>query len=475
MNTAVVKLDTLTDSVRTSAEDHDLRLVAGYRILVRCIVSRVIISAVRCSTHVNAFPCFLYAEGNSAVPDIIFRNFQNLAQVFIRESIFLGSCQHSVGRKASLAGSKRFLFLHQLFHLLDEIMFYFGKLKDLVHSGALSQSFIHNKISLAGRRNELLQKLFFCHGIKILRMAETVLSDLQTADGFLERLFEVLSNAHNFAHGTHLGSQLILHAFELLKRPAGELDHHIVAVRHIFIKSSVLAARDILQSKSRCQHGGYQSDRESGRLGSQGGRAGSTRVNLDNDDTVRYRVMGELYICSADNLYGFHNLIRLLLHALLTFLGNGQHRRRTEGITCVHAQRIDVLDKADSDHVAFHIADNLKLQLFPAKNRLFHQHLSHKTGLQSSCHDCLQFFFIINQTAAGAAHSIGRTENHRITELLSDGKTVLHTVGNLASGHLDAQLVHGLLKLDAVLAALNSVYLHADYLHVIFIQNSFFI
>ena len=79
MNTTVVKLNTLTDPVRAAAEDHDLRLVIGYRILIRRIVRGVIISAVLGAADMHALPGFFHAEGDSSVPHLIFRNLQKLA------------------------------------------------------------------------------------------------------------------------------------------------------------------------------------------------------------------------------------------------------------------------------------------------------------------------------------------------------------------------------------------------------------
>ncbi len=40
------------------------------------------------------------------------------------------------------------------------------------------------------------------------------------------------------------------------------------------------------------------------------------------------------------------------------------------------AQGIDVLDKADRDHVALGVADDLELQFFPAEDRFLDEHLS---------------------------------------------------------------------------------------------------
>ena len=185
--------------------------------------------------------------------------------------------------------------------------------------------------------------------------------------------------------------------------------------------------------------------------------------------------MRKLYVRSTDNLYRIYDLIRLLLHSLLTFFRNRQHRSGTERISRMHAQWIDIFNKAYRDHIALCITNYLKLQLFPSENRLLYKHLSHKTCLQSSCTYSLQFFLIIDKSAAGTAHSISRTQYHRIAQLISNRKCFVYRIRNLASRHFHAKLIHRLLKLDAVFPTFDRIHLHTDNLYIIFIKNSFFV
>ncbi len=100
-------------------------------------------------------------------------------------------------------------------------------------------------MALTGRRIQPSEQFFFRQRVKILRVPQTVTSRLQRTDRLLERLLIRFADAHNLAHGAHLCAQLVLHALELLKSPACKLDHHIVAVRHIFIQSPVLTAGNV--------------------------------------------------------------------------------------------------------------------------------------------------------------------------------------------------------------------------------------
>ena len=142
-------------------------------------------------------------------------------------------------------------------------------------------------------------------------------------DRLLECLFVGLSDTHNLADGTHLCTQLILYALELLKCPACKLDNNIVAGRNILIQSAALAAWNLIQSHTGCQHRRYQRNRETSCLGCQCGRTGGSRVDLDNDITVCLRVMRPLYVGTADYLDCFYDLVGFLLQTFLYFFRNG--------------------------------------------------------------------------------------------------------------------------------------------------------
>ena len=59
-------------------------------------------------------------------------------------------------RQASFGSEDFLFFLNQLLHLLDKVVFYFGKLVDFFHSRALAKGFIHYKMALAGSGYQFL-------------------------------------------------------------------------------------------------------------------------------------------------------------------------------------------------------------------------------------------------------------------------------------------------------------------------------
>ena len=95
MYTTIIKLNTLTDTVRSTAKDHNLTVIR-YRIGILCIICRVVICTVLRTAYMYTFPRLYDTKLFSLIADISFRNFQDLAEVFVRESVFLSLCQRFV-------------------------------------------------------------------------------------------------------------------------------------------------------------------------------------------------------------------------------------------------------------------------------------------------------------------------------------------------------------------------------------------
>ena len=117
---------------------------------------------------------------------------------------------------------------------------------DFVHRGALQQSFIHLEMPFAGRGCQHGEKLFLCLGTEFLQAAKTVAAGLQAADGLLESFLIGFADAHDLADRAHLGAEPVFHALEFFKGPAGELDDHVISVRHVFVQRAIFPAGDIL-------------------------------------------------------------------------------------------------------------------------------------------------------------------------------------------------------------------------------------
>jgi hypothetical protein len=118
----------------------------------------------------------------------------------------------------------------------------------------------------------------------------------------------------------------------------------------------------------------------------------------------------------------------------------------------VHAHRVDVLDEADGDHVTGGVANDLELELLPAEHRLLDEDLADPARLQSACRDGTQVLDVVDEPAAGAAHRVGRTDDHRVPEPCGDLLGSLDGRDRGREGHLDPETVHRLLEGETVLA-----------------------
>ena len=264
-------------------------------------------------------------------------------------------------------------------------------------------------MTFAGRSDQQFQKFFFRQFVEVLDISETITVFFQRADSFLKRFLIVFADGHDFAHCAHLSAQMILNALEFLKGPAGKLYDDVVAVRFVFIKSAVLSAGEIRQCKTGRQLCRDQGDGETSCLAGQCGGAGCTRVDFNNDDTVIYRVVRKLHIGTADDADVLYDLVSLLLQSCLNLFGDGEHRSGTEGVAGMYTHGIHVLNKANGDHVVVLVTDNFQFQLFPAENGLFYKDLTNERSLQSAGADRFQLVTVVDKTAAGTAHCIGRT------------------------------------------------------------------
>ena len=138
----------------------------------------------------------------------------------------------------------------------------------------------------------------------------------------------------------------------------------------------------------------------------------------------------------------------------------------------MHAHGVDVLDGADRDHLAFGVAHDLELELFPAEHAFLDEHFCNRRCRKTARHDGAQLFDVVYQAAARAAHGVGGAQHARVAELVGDFDGFFDRVRDLALGHLDAELGHGLLEDVAVLAAFDGVDRRADNLDAVLVEHT---
>ena len=194
----------------------------------------------------NRFPGFFQTQFHAFLSNIIFFDLQDLAQIFVRKAVFLSGDQHIIGRHTAFICQQGFFFLYQLQHLFDEPMLYFCQCVDLIYGCAFAQGFIHDEMTFTGRGYQHTKQVILRFAVKIFGMPQTIAAGFQRTDGFLEGFLVGFADTHDFAYGTHLGTQFVFYAFEFFESPAGEFDHDIITIGNIFIQSAVFAAGNIL-------------------------------------------------------------------------------------------------------------------------------------------------------------------------------------------------------------------------------------
>ena len=136
--------------------------------------------------------------------------------------------------------------------------------------------------------------------MEVLHKPETRSAALKSPDCLLKRFLVGLANAHHLADSLHLGSELVFHRAELLKRPARKLQDYIIARRCIFLKRSVAPVWNLVHRHSGGKLCRHKRNREARCLGSKRRRTRRPRIDLDDYDSPALRIMGELDVRSAD-------------------------------------------------------------------------------------------------------------------------------------------------------------------------------
>ena len=149
MYATVVKFDTLTDSVRATAKNHDLLLIR-YGRMIRCVVCGIVVSLVLCTTYVYRLPSLADTIGKSCFSDVGFLYFQNLCQIFIRETILLCLTKNIFCWNLTLLLQKCVFFLNQLLHLLNEVVFDLCHIEQFIYGRTFAKCFVHNELTLRG-------------------------------------------------------------------------------------------------------------------------------------------------------------------------------------------------------------------------------------------------------------------------------------------------------------------------------------
>ena len=275
-------------------------------------------------------------------------------------------------------------------------------------------------------------------GIVVIALAEPLDLDLveaseaglQGAQGLLQRFGKATADGHGLAHRLHRRGQRRLGAGELLEGEARNLGDDVVDGRleRGWGRAAGDVVGDLVEGVSHRELGRDLGDGETRGLGGERGRTRHARVHLDDDHPAGGRVDGELHVRAA----GLHADLtqhreRCVAHHLILFVRERQGRGHGDGIAGMDAHRIDVLDGADDDAVVVLITNDLHLVFLPTEDALLDQDLVCRRSVDAALHDVEEFFPVVGDAAAGAAHGEGGADDGRQADFgqrdqrLSDG------------------------------------------------------
>ena len=478
MYAAVVELDTLADTVRATTQDHDL--VTGRRVgLALFLVGGVQVGGVGGELGGAGIDALVHREHFELVAvaaQVLVGDTQQLGQALVREALAL-EAQHVVlvdGRQGQ--GLDLLFFFDQVFHLHQEPHVDAGQIEDFFAGHARTHGVGDIPDTLGTRHGQLaLEDAGSFRAGQVDFRVEAASAHFQATQGFLQGLLEGTADGHDFTHGLHLGGQAGVGLGEFLEGEARQLGDHVVDRRLEGGRGT--AAGDVVlqlvEGVADGQLGGDLGDREASSLGGQCRGTRNARVHLDHDHAAGVRADTELHVGTA----GFHTNFtqhrqRGVAHDLVFLVGQGLRRGNRDRVTGVHAHRVEVLDGADDDAVVLFVADHFHLVLFPTDQRFVDQQFLGWRQVQATGADFFEFFTVVGNTAASAAHGERRADDAREAQLLQHRIGLFHAVGDTRTRALQADVLHCLVEARAVFGLVDGVGVGTDHLYAELFQNA---
>ena len=136
------------------------------------------------------------------------------------------------------------------------------------------------------------------------------------------------------------------------------------------------------------------------------------------------------------------------------------------------ADGVQVLHVADGDDVALGVTHDLVLDLLPAGDALLHQNLVNGGKTQAVRGDLMQFFPVLADAAAGAAHGKGGAHDDGVADDLGKVQRVVQVLYDLGGDDGLVQLFHRILEQLAVLGAVDGIGLAGQQAHAAAVQKA---
>ena len=229
---AVVKFDTLTDTVRAAAEDHDFIAVYGRIGLALFFIGGVHVSGVGSKfrrTGVHTLVDRVQVVLVTQLTDFRFADARQFCQTRIGKALAF-QVEQEVSVEAVDAHFRHFLFqTYQLFNLYQEPAVDVGQVKHAVDGETCAEGIgdVPDTLSACvfqfaadfGQRFRVVEAYF---RVKAGR------THFQTAQRFLQGFLLRAANRHHFTDRFHLRGQTVVSANEFLEVEAWNLSHNVV-------------------------------------------------------------------------------------------------------------------------------------------------------------------------------------------------------------------------------------------------------
>src|SRR5664280_844047 len=474
MAAAVVELNSLPDAIGPAAEDDDL-LAIRRRSFVFFFVGRIEIrretfelggASVHPFVHRSnpaGMPLFVYEVGCAATV----LHFPKMRQPFIGESHALEIAQFFVANVIDAMRLGVRVGVRDIFQLMEEPRIDLRKVKYLFDRPAMQQRVANVLQALRMRGDQTFgdDALF-----DVLR--GNALPCLQRADALHQGFLEGSSDGHRFAYRLHLRTEGSISTRKFLELPLGNFYDHIVECRlEARWRLARDVVRDLVERVADSETRGDLRDWESRSLRGECRRSRYAWVHLDHDHAPGIRVGGELDIRTA----GLHadladDLDRGITHDLVFAIAQRLCRCNGNRVASVDAHRIEVLDRADDDHVVVHVAHQFEFVLFPTEYGLFQQHFVNRREIESLGQQIHQLFAVIGDAPATTAERERRPQDQGESELCAELQPILQVIDERGARGFQTDLRHRIFEEQAIFRFLDGFQLRADEDDVVLVE-----
>ncbi len=307
MYTAIIKLDPLTDTVRTTTKNDDFLAVGDFCLVFRFNETIAFIHGIHVRgarrefgrTGINALVNRAQAKGVTIRTNGVFVLASQFCKTCVREAELFEAQQFlPVGRDA--VGTNFFFLGDQHFDLLEVPGVKLGRTLNFLKRQAVTESLgsikdtERDRLGQLGTDGGLVRRTF---DFDFIEAGKPGFHRPQT---FLQAFGKAATDGHRFADRLHGSPQKRLGAREFFKGEARDLGDDIVDGR---LERGRGDAGDIvikfIQGVTNRKLGCDLGNRETGCLGCQGGRTRHARVHFNDDQATVIRVDRELNVRAA--------------------------------------------------------------------------------------------------------------------------------------------------------------------------------